>query len=103
MHAHPILRHYPELKELLLLFRNEVPKTQRPATEVKLNDQDVMKMLSISKRKLDYLKAYREIPYPQPKANSSCYYLISDILLWLKTHRAENFTNKLNIPLHGRK
>jgi hypothetical protein len=94
MEEHPILHRYPELKEFIRLMRQEVQNCQRPASEIILTDQDVMRMLRISKRKLDYMKANREIPYHQPKAHSSCYYLLGDLLNWLKKNRVESIYNE---------
>ncbi len=89
-----LFNRYPELKELILLFRYEIQQAQRPSNEVILNDQDVMKMLKISKRKLDYLKANREIPFSQPHPHSSTYYLLADILDWINTTRVESIENQ---------
>ena len=58
-----LFNRYPELKELISLFRYEIQNAQRPADEVILNDQDVMRILKISKRKLADMKSKREIPY----------------------------------------
>jgi hypothetical protein len=81
----------------MLLFRREVMNAKRPAEEVILTDQDVMRMLQISRRKLDGMKAAEDIPFHQPRPRSSCYYLLSDILAWLKASRVESITNKLKI------
>jgi hypothetical protein len=94
MDEHPILRRYPEFKEFLRLMRSEVQNSQRPANEIIYGDQDVMRMLKISKRKLDYMKANREIPFHQPRPHSSCYYVLSDILEWLKRSRVESIDNE---------
>lgn len=93
MKEYTLLNRYPDLKELIYIFRYEIQKAQRAANEVILYDQDVMKLLHISKRKLDYLKAGRVIPYSQPQPHSSCYYLLSDILDWLNKSRVESFSN----------
>lgn len=84
---HPIFNRYPDLKELVHIFRHEMQQAQRPANEIILNDQSVMKILKISKRKLEYMKAAREIPYSQSKQRSCCYYLLSDILAWIEKNR----------------
>src|SRR5689334_18363118 len=97
MELHPIFRRYPELKELFNLFRNEIMNQRRPANEIILNDRDAMRVLKISKRKLDYLKSQREIPFHQPRRHSTCYYLLSDILDWLKSSRMESIHNERRI------
>ena len=63
---HPILKRYPELKELVIIIRNEVQRHQRPACETILHDEDMMKMLGVSKRKLEYMKANCEVPFYNP-------------------------------------
>jgi hypothetical protein len=89
-----LFNRYPEIKELISLFRYEIQKAQRPAKEVVLNDQNVMKMLKISKRKLDYMKVNREIPYRRPRMHSSSYFLWEDLLSWLKKARIESVENQ---------
>jgi hypothetical protein len=97
MNDYILLKRYPEIKELIFIFRNDVQQSKRPANEVILNDQDVMKMLHISKRKLDYLKPRRIIPFSQPISRSSFYYRLSDILKWLEESGNESLAmNNLN-------
>lgn len=93
-----IFKRYPELKEILSLIRYEIQQAQRPADEVILDDQDVMRHLKISRRKLQYLKAYGIIPihYLEPDKPRT-YYLLSDILYILKENRIESFTNTKKI------
>lgn len=97
MDEHLIFKRYPDLKELILLFRQELLKMQRPADEVVLLDEDIMRMLGICKRNLASMRATRQIPFHQPKPNSRCYYLLSDILHWLKTSRMESINNTIKI------
>lgn len=94
MDEHPILRRYPELKELIAIIRYEVQQAQRPPEQIVLLDQHVMKILGISKRKLDYLRADKLIPFHQPVPHSSYYFLLSDILDWLKRSRVESISNE---------
>jgi predicted DNA-binding transcriptional regulator AlpA len=82
-----------ELAEFIRLLRHEFRQAQRPADQVVLDDQDVMKMLKISKRKLQYMRANREIPYHLPISGVRSYYLLSDILHWLKKSRVESIAN----------
>lgn len=88
------LKKYPELKEFLHLVRHEIQQTQRPANEVILDDEDVMQILKICKRKLQYLKSGGQIPFHKPLSGSRSYYLLSDILEWLEKNRTESISNK---------
>lgn len=97
MELHPIFRRYTELQEFVRILRHEVQQAQRPANEIILNDQDVMKMLTISKRKLQYLKSNGEIPYHLPGTGGRSYYLLSDILEWLEKSRVDNLESQLKI------
>ena len=78
------------LQDILQCIRQELYKCQRPADQIILKEADVMNLLGISKRKIQLLKARREIPYSQPRARTFCYYLLSDILNWLKNSRIES-------------
>jgi hypothetical protein len=88
---------YPELKDFFYLFRKELQQAQRPADEIILDDEDVMRMLKISKRKLQYLKADCSIPYHTFDSSPRTYYLLSDILEQLKENRVESITNNKRI------
>lgn len=81
---HPIINRHPELKELVGIIRHEIQQAQRPAEEIVLTDEDVMKILKISKRTLDDFKKNQVLPRHQPIPRSKCFYLLSDILNWLK-------------------
>ena len=94
---HPIFHRYQELKELVRVIRHEIQQAQRPPDQIILVDQDVMQILKISKRKLEYLKSEKEIPYHKPKQRSSAYYLLSDILNWLQKNRVESINNKCKL------
>ncbi len=97
MKDYVLFSRYPELRELIQIIRYEIQQAQRPAKEVILTDQDVMRMLKISKRKLDSLKSGRIIPFHQPVPRSSAYYLLADILQWLGKSRVESYQNCLRI------
>lgn len=84
---------YPELKDLLQVIRQEVERATRPADQVILDDEDVMRMLKISKRKLQYLKSGLQIPFHTPTGGNRTYYLLSDILDWVKESRTESIAN----------
>jgi hypothetical protein len=91
---HPIFRRYPELREFVRILSFEVQQAQRPANEIILYDEKVMKMLGCSKRKLDGMRAEKLIPFHQPIPHSSYYYLLGDILDWLKKSRVESIENE---------
>jgi hypothetical protein len=92
---HSLFHKHPELKEFFLLMRHEIQHAQRPADEIILCDEDVMKILKISKRKLQYMKSERSISYSLLKTRS--YYLLSDILEILKETRIEGFAKDIRI------
>ena len=88
----PLLNRHPEIKELLELFKHEVRQAQRPADEVLLSDEEVMKMLGISKRTLQYIKSERTIPFTILRSRS--YFYLSDILNTLQENRIESISNR---------
>ena len=63
MNKPSIFLKHPELKEFFYLIRYEIQQAQRPADEIILDDEDVMRHLKISKRKLQYLKADKSSQY----------------------------------------
>jgi len=91
METPTLLSRHPEFRELIMVFRHEVQKAQRPANEIILIDEEVMRILSISKRTLCYMRERGEIPYHQSPQFRRSYYLLSDILNWLKQNRKEEF------------
>jgi hypothetical protein len=97
MDLNDLFRRYPELKAFFMQLRREIQNIQRPANEIVLIDQDVMKMLHMSERKLDGLKAKRKIPFSQPIPRSTCYYLLSDVLKWLEKHRKKSLDDDCKI------
>ncbi len=86
---HPIFSRYGELKEFIRILQYEVQQAQRPANEIILDDDRVMKMLNISKRKLQYMKSGQEIAYHTPGEGNRTYFLLSDVLEWLRKGRTE--------------
>ena len=98
MDSHPLFLKCPEIKDFIYLLRNEIRQAQRPAHEVVLDDVDVMRILKISKRKLQYLKADRVIPFHTLESEKPrAYYLLSDILDILKENRIESIKNSSRI------
>jgi hypothetical protein len=93
-----ILNNKKEIKEIIHLIRYEIQHAQRPANEVILDDEDVMLKLKISKRKLQYLKADRVIPFHTLDYGSPrTYYLLSDILQLLNDNRIDSVANNCRI------
>ncbi len=86
MNTDPLVR-YPQLRELLNLFRSEFQKAQLPPDRTILDDEDVMRTLKISKRRLQYMKSEGTIAFHLIGKRS--YYLLSDILKLLKENRQE--------------
>ncbi len=79
-------------------MRYEIQHAQRPPNEVILDDEDVMRILKISKRKLQYLKADRVLPFHTLDPDSPrTYYLLSDILEILSENRIDSLANKSRI------
>ena len=98
MNKPSIFLKHPELKEFFYLIRYEIQQAQRPADEIILDDEDVMRHLKISKRKLQYLKADKIIPihFFDP-GSPRTYYLLSDLLQILKENRIESIINEKRI------
>ncbi|NOT50224.1 MAG: helix-turn-helix domain-containing protein [Chitinophagaceae bacterium] len=96
---HPIFSRYPELKEFIRILRQEVQAIQRPPEQIVMDDNDVMKILKISKRTLQNLRSTGQIPYHCPGCGSKKFYLLSDILDWLKKSRVESIFESLKIKV----
>ena len=95
---HPIFSRNGELREFLHLIRYEVQQAQRPANEIILDDEAVMRILGISKRTLQYMKVNRVIPSHRfDKSSPRTYYLLSDLLTILKENRTEAISKDLKI------
>ena len=89
---------HAELKELAYVIHNEIQQAKRPPNEIILDDNDVMYMLKISKRRLQYLKSDRILTYHKLDSSSHrTYYLLSDILEILKSNRTEALSNEIRI------
>ena len=89
-------RNQPSYQEFIRLLRHELSQMQRPASEIILDDNDVMVKLKISKRKLQYLKSDGVIPYHKLEPDSPrTYYLLSDILEILKQNRVDPIKPKI--------
>ena len=98
MSTSSIFERHPELRDFLYQIRREIQQAQRPADEIILDDQDVMRILKISKRKLQYLRADGVIPYHYfEPGGSRAYYLLADILRILKENRVDSISNRRKI------
>lgn len=78
---------WPELVDFLKDIDNRINKALRPANEVILDDVELQRMLFISKRKSAMLREQRLLPYH--KSSGKIYYLLSDVLDYIKRHRVE--------------
>lgn len=88
----------PAYQEFLHTLRYEIQQAQRPACETILDDEDAMRTLKFSKRKLQTLKSERIIPYHYLEPDGvRTYYLLSDILQMLKENRIESISNDKRI------
>lgn len=92
-----LFKKYPELRDLLLMIDYLIGQSSRPASEVILTDQQVMKLLNISERKLDEYKAERKIKYSQERPRARCYWRLADILEWLHKNSIEPIDDNLKI------
>ena len=95
MQDNSIFNKYPELIEFIRILRYEVQQAQRPANEIILDDEAVMAMLKICKRKLQTLISEKKIPTHKFDPDSPRrYYLLSDLLDILRKNRIEAVTPK---------
>ncbi len=84
------LERWPELADFLKEIDNRVNKALRPANEVILDDIELQQMLFISKRTAATLREQRLITFH--KSAGKIYYLLSDVLEYLRNHRIESGT-----------
>jgi hypothetical protein len=78
---------FKKISEYFEKMMEEISKIGRPTNEIILDDFDLRQMLKIGQRKLAYLKSQRKITYT--KLGSKCYYLLSDVLEYLKANKVE--------------
>lgn len=71
-------------EQLLEIVKKEVEKANRPANEIILDDVDVRLMLKVSPRTVSGWRSKAWITYS--KVGGKLYYLLSDILDFLKKH-----------------
>jgi len=91
---YPFLKDNRQLKEVFQILRTELQRHLRPANETILYDEHLMKILGVSKRKLEYMKSGREIPYYDPPMQRD-YFILSEILQWLSKYRVAPIENRL--------
>ena len=94
---HPIFSRYRELKDFIGIMRYEIQRAQRPASEIILDDEAVMKILRILKRSLATMREERKIPFSQEEKGRPCRYLLSDILDYINRYRIESTDNQRKI------
>jgi hypothetical protein len=85
------LDRWPELADFLKDIDNRVNKALRPPNETILDDVELQRMLFISKRTSATLREQRLIPFH--KSAGKIYYLLSDVLEYLRKHRVEANVN----------
>lgn len=81
------LNRWPELADFLKDVEDRVNKALRPANEVILDDLELQRILYISKRTSASLREQRLIPFH--KSQGKIYYLLSDVLEYIKRNRVE--------------
>lgn len=87
-----------DIKELLRVIRYEIQQAQRPPNQVVLDDEDVMRILKISKRTLQYMKSNGVITIRKFDLNSPrTYYYLSDILEILEKNSFQAISNQRRI------
>jgi hypothetical protein len=97
MNSGPFHKLHPEIIALYAALRYEIQQAQRPANEVILDDNAVMDMLKISKRKLQYFKADGILPYHKLTGSPRTYYFLSDILEILNRNRVSAINSILTL------
>lgn len=93
---YPYLKTHPAAKEFFRILRMELLQQQRPADQTILRDEHLMKILGVCKRKLQYMKSGREIPFYDPPGQKD-YYILSEILDWLKQYKVETLESSRRI------
>jgi hypothetical protein len=92
-----LFQRYPELKEFVKLLRHEIQQAQRPANEIVLNDEEVMKILSVCKRTLCTMKSEKVIAYSQEATGKPSRFLLSDVIAYINKHRIDTIESQRKI------
>jgi hypothetical protein len=79
------------------MILQEVEQVKRPAEEIVLDDVALQKYLNISKRKTAELREQRKITYSKP--DGRVYYLLSDVLSYVKKNQVKAIEDTLKIKL----
>jgi hypothetical protein len=93
---YPFLKSHKELKPIFEILRFELQRHLRPASETILCDEHVMKILGIQKRKLEYMKANREIPFYNPPMQRD-FFILGEILSWLAKYKVDTIDDNCRI------
>ena len=75
-------------------LRQELMYSLRPANEVPLDDVDLQALLKVSKRHTADLRGKKLIAFSQPNPNGKVYYMLSDVIAYLKTGYHQTITNQ---------
>lgn len=88
---------HPEFPDLIEKVKGEVEKAKRPAEEVIYDDVDLQELLKVSKRTTGYWREKGMITFS--KVGGKIYYLLSDILAFLKKFEVAAVDSNLKISL----
>ena len=86
-----IFDRYPTLKEIQELIRFELQQLSRPAEETIIKEEHFKQMLGLSKSQAIKIRGQRLIKYY--KNGNKIYYLLSDILAYLKKYEVKSVGN----------
>jgi predicted TIM-barrel fold metal-dependent hydrolase len=92
-----ILRNLSELNRKIDQLLPVIDQLARPPDQIILDDVQLREMLKMSKRSTAYLREKGLITYS--KVGSKIYYLLSDVLIFLKKYEFPAFSFAKNIPV----
>ena len=80
-----------EVAEILVVIRQELNKSHRPANEIILDDVDLRNLLKVSERTTASMRAKQTITYIKP---GKIFYLLSDVLKMLEEYKVDAWVIK---------
>ena len=94
-----------EIQKIMKEFRENAQATLRqdliyalrPADEITLDDADLQALLKVSKRHTAELREKKLIAYSQPIPNGKVYYMLSDVIAYLKTGYHQTISSQRKI------
>lgn len=92
------LKTYPELETVLQHINERIAQASCPPEQEIWDNKRLLTELAISTRTAAYLRSKKILPYH--KIEGLIYYLKSDVLTMLKSHRVESLTKKSRIKIH---